>query len=171
MSGEIINSDPIGSLTKPARGEYMNFIEEFKGLSTVKKIGLIASITGILGFGISLVSSADTVKQTINGDKNTVIGENKGSITINYGDAQLEAQRYVLRNRSAGISLIVSEPDISAATDKSKHVCNALAGTPIKLTGKSADMSGVPMWKEVIIQKGECAGKKGWASTSVISFE
>lgn len=147
----------------------MKIINTFRGMSMVKKVGFIASIATILSFGLSLFSNADTVKQTINGDKNTVIGENKANITINYGDSSSNTKGYVLRNK--GVSLVLSEPSLDVVTDKSKHVCNAIAGTPITLTGRSADASGIPMWKEIIITSGECAGKKGWASLSVISYE
>ncbi|MBR8842397.1 hypothetical protein [Pseudoalteromonas sp. JC3] len=154
----------------------MGIFIEWSKMSMLKKVSVAASFATIVGTLIAgysaFVSSGEArVNQTINGEKNTVIGEVSGQLTINYNDTGSKSQNLVLRNRSTGVSLIISEPNIMAATDKSKHVCNAIAGTPVVLTGRVADMSGIPMWKEVSILKGDCAGKVGWASVSVLGYD
>ncbi|EGR0849890.1 hypothetical protein EW081_23160 [Vibrio vulnificus] len=153
----------------------MSFINEWREMSMTKKITLVASVATILGLCISFYSTfasskSTTVNQTINGNQNTTVGENSGTININVSDSASKEQRLVLRNSATGSSLVVSEPDVFAATDPSKHVCDAFAGTPVSLTGRTSNQNNMIM-HEVLILSGACKGKKGWASASVLSYE
>jgi len=79
--------------------------------------------------------------------------------------------RYVLRNRSTGSTLVVSVPNIEAVTDNAKHVCLAMAGTPITLMGETAKMFNIDMWQKIKITDGPCADKIGWVAVENISYE
>ncbi len=145
-------------------------------MSITKKISVAGSFATILGVAIAtysafVASSEQEINQVMNGDKNTVVGENSGHISINYNENSSNSKNLVLRNSTTGVSLVLSEPDITVVTDKTKHVCAVISGTPVSLTGKVSDINASPRWKEISILKGECAGKTGWVSASVLSFE
>jgi hypothetical protein len=141
---------------------------EFSTISP--KVAFVASIATILGFVVTFTSSGkETVKQIINGEKNTVIGENTGEITINYGASPSNTQTMVLRNERFGSALVLSEPSLDDIQNPKKQVCTASSNTPISLTGRKTKQ-GYLEWKEVTIMEGECKGKTGWASSNVIGY-
>lgn len=145
-----------------------------KRMSFVVKVGFWGSIASIVGLAITFLplTASSIEQQVVNGSKSTVIGENNGTINIGYGDSNQSAKKgHVLRNQQYGVALVVSKPDLNVITDKSYHICNAIAGTQIELTGRSLDMSGLSYWKEVAILSGECSGRVGWTTVSNISYE
>lgn len=138
----------------------------------MKKIGLWGSVASIIGLIVALTTNADSQTHNITGNQNAVIGNNSGSINVNYGQAQeaTSSNQLILNNHSSGISLVTSEPSISTVSDESKHICNAIAGTPIKLTGKVAN-EGYLQFKQVQIIAGECQGKVGWVSSHLVAYK
>ncbi|MEE2730549.1 MAG: hypothetical protein VYA55_06970 [Pseudomonadota bacterium] len=140
----------------------------------MKKLSLWGSIASIFGLFLAFMSiNATSVEQNVNGNQNNVIGENKGTININQGSNSPETKKeYVLRNPKAGSVLVISEPDpIAASTDSSRHVCMAMPGTVVSLTGEKANYAGIDMWRKVRITSGDCEGKIGWAALENISYE
>ncbi|EJG1207137.1 hypothetical protein CVA86_RS21745 [Vibrio parahaemolyticus] len=79
--------------------------------------------------------------------------------------------RYSLFNRSVGSTLVVSEPSIDSAFDKSKHVCTVAANTPIRKLAETANSPNGMQWQKVLITAGECKGKYGWVPFEVIETE
>lgn len=150
---------------------YMRFVQFHKGMNTLEKFSFWGSLSSIIGLAVAFTSTPaiSIEKQVVSGNSNTVVGENHGSININYGNSKSQ-KGYVVRNRSTGVTLMVSEPTIDAALDPSKHVCNIVAGTDISLTGKNSSDS-LPIFKEVKVLSGECSGRYGWVSTENISYE
>ena len=150
----------------------------YGGLSTVEKIGFWGSIASIVGLALVFMptSASSQVEQkpqaATYGSKSPAIGSNQGSVTINYGgDSVARDKAYVLRNSSGGATLVVNKPSLDAAQDPKAHVCMAVAGTPVELTGESAKMGNIDMWRKVRIVSGECANKSGWVAISNVSVE
>lgn len=145
----------------------------------VEKIGLWGSAASIVSLALYFYPSAaasqsePNVQVSTTGTQSPAIGTNQGNVTINYGSSAAPHEKgYVLRNRSAGASLVVSRPTLDAATAQNLQVCLAPAGTPISLyEGETAKMAGLDMWQRVKILSGQCANKVGWATTENISFE
>jgi len=131
-----------------------------------KKIGIAASVAGILGVVISFYSTfvvsneQPRINQTINGTKNTVIGKTSGSVIINY-NSELDQQSKLVLKRTLPVTSI---PNLFATIqDTSKHICkSAYGGTSVTLTGKEHNENGLHLWKQVKINNGECSGKIGW---------
>ncbi len=147
-------------------------------LSMYEKIGLWGSIASIIGLVVVFfspsVSSDTNNSQTIttSGNQSPAIGANNGEVIINYNNPENNNKKsYVLRNTKAGATLVVSAPSLDAAGDPAKHICMAPAGTPIDLTGKTAKMGVIDMWREVKITSGSCVNKIGWAALENISYE
>lgn len=139
----------------------------------MKHLTIWGSLASIIALGYSLSSIADSTTLTVNGSNNAVVGQNHGDININnYSskDARSESDGLILRNMQAGLSLVMSYPSIASATDKSKHVCSAVSGTPIQLTGRSHS-EGYLEFKEIKILKGECKEKTGWVNNRLIAFK
>ena len=136
------------------------------------KIGLWGSVASIVALVYSFPSTADQTTQNISGSHNTVVGENHGDININYGSPEKSASQnqLILNNSTAGSVLIRSETDMSTLTDNATHVCLAISGTPIQLTGKETSQ-GFMKYKEVKILAGECKGKIGWATHEVLAYK
>ncbi|MFL9867293.1 hypothetical protein PQR67_24220 [Paraburkholderia fungorum] len=145
----------------------------------IEKIGFWGSAASIVSLALyfypPVAASQDELKPQVStaGTQSPAIGTNQGNVTINYGSSATPHQKgYVLRNRSAGASLVVSRPTLDAATAPNLQVCLAPAGTPISLyEGETAKMAGLDMWQRVKILSGQCANKVGWATTENISFE
>jgi hypothetical protein len=147
----------------------------FKELSTVEKIGFLGSLASIVGLGLVFLPPSSSSQETYNspvtsGSQSPAIGSNQGSVTINYG-AESTEKRYVLRNPQAGAVLIIDKPSLDAVAEPNRHVCTAPAGTPIVLTGRSAKLGALDMWREVKIIGGECSERIGWAALENISIE
>ncbi|MNR25255.1 hypothetical protein D3C85_1423940 [compost metagenome] len=136
------------------------------------KIGLWGSVASIVALVYSLSSTADQTTQNVNGSHNTVVGENHGGININYGSSVNgnNPNQLILKNSAAGSVLIRSETDMSTLTDKTTHICLAISGTPIQLTGREKTQ-GVMEYKEVKVLAGQCEGKIGWAAHEVIAYK
>lgn len=150
----------------------MNIISEWTNMSNIKKVSFLSAVVTICGFFLSLYSEdASSLTQNINGSPKNVIGENNGTMIINQNEQIADSKGYVLRNSSVGVSLVLSEPDLMVLQDESKQVCNAISGTPISLTGRSVSSNNVPIWREVKIEAGDCSGKVGWVSSSLVSYE
>lgn len=144
----------------------------------MQKIGFWGSIASIVGLAIAFFpGQSESGNQTgrvaaTQGNQSPAIGENNGSVNINYNNSSSpQAKSYVLRNAKGGSVLVVSTPSIEAAMDKSKHVCMVVAGTPIILHGETAKMGGIDMWQKVQINGGACASKVGWVAIENISYE
>ncbi|WP_152035321.1 hypothetical protein [Paraburkholderia terricola] len=144
----------------------------------VEKIGLWGSAASIVSLAlyfyppVAASQNEPKVQVSTAGTESPAIGTNQGNVTINYGSSAAPHEKgYVLRNRSAGASLVVSRPTLDAATVPALQVCVAPAGTPISLYGETAKMAGLDMWQKVKILSGQCANKVGWATTENISFE
>lgn len=144
----------------------------------MEKIGFWGSIASIVGLALVFMPpSASSQGQqqpqtTTTGAKSPAIGSNQGNITINYGGESVGREKaYVLRNSGGGATLVVSKPSLDVAQDSKAHICMAPAGTPVELTGESARMEGVDMWRKVRIVGGECANKLGWVAISNLSLE
>ncbi|MRT57767.1 hypothetical protein GJV11_16750 [Enterobacteriaceae bacterium RIT693] len=153
-----------------------NFINEWRVASMTKKIGLIASICTILGlilsFYSSFVSSNEVnVNNNSQGAGGLIVGNNSGSVTINNNQQNSASTTLILRNPSGGVSGVVAEPNLSAATDPTKFVCRAITGTRVSLTGRTSEMNGIVMWKEISILDGDCSGKSGWVSISNLAYK
>lgn len=137
--------------------------------------GSIASIVSLaLYFFPSLASSQPerTVQAITSGSQSPAIGENQGSVTINYGAPSTPHEKsYVLRNKVSGATQLISRPSLDAAADPKNYICIVPAGTHITLTGESAKMSGIDMWRKVKIASGECANKSGWVAIDNVSLE
>jgi hypothetical protein len=162
----------------PAWSWISSFLIWHRRLSMLEKIGLWGSIASIVSLGLyflpPLTSSQSEAKAqaSTTGAQSPAIGANQGSVTINYGaPATPHEKAYVLRNGKSGATLVVSRPSLDAATEPKSHVCMAPAGTPITLTGETAKMGGIDMWRKVKITSGECANKVGWAAIENISIE
>jgi hypothetical protein len=144
----------------------------------MRKIALWGSIASIVSAAIAALTlySSPSASQAGNqtttyGNQSPAINEPKGDINIQYNNAAPAAKGHVLRNKTAGASLVVSEPNIDAGMDEKKRVCMAIAGTPITLLGETAKLQGIDMWRKVKIDNGDCAGKVGWAAIENISIE
>ncbi|EPV1122817.1 hypothetical protein ACV17F_000690 [Vibrio harveyi] len=153
----------------------MDFTNEWREMSLAKRISLIASCATVLGLFVSLYSTlassnSTTVNQSVNGSQNTIIGENSGTVHVNVGGNSSNERKLVLRNSETGSSLLLSEPDMLAVMDVTKHVCEVIAGTPVSLTGRKFNQNNMVM-HELFVLEGECQGQKGWASSSVLSYE
>lgn len=136
------------------------------------KVGFWGSVASIVALACSFSSTAGNTTQNINGSQNTVVGENHGDININYGSPQDNSSQgqFILNNSSAGSVLIRSETDMATITNQSTHVCLAISGTPVQLTGRETNQ-GFMQYKEVKILSGECKGKIGWAAHEVLSYK
>jgi hypothetical protein len=140
-----------------------------------KKIILWGSIASIVSAAIAAIalyapSATQAGNQaTTSAPQSPAVNVNTGNIIYNNSNSTGSAKRYVLRNSKAGVSLIVSEPIIDAATDTKKHVCMALAGTPVSVLDEKRESALV--WRRVKIENGDCTGKTGWAAAENISFE
>lgn len=150
----------------------------YGGLSLVEKIGLWGSLASIVGLVLVFMPPAASsqsepkAQATTSGEKSPAIGSNQGNVTINYGgDVTTREKAYVLRNAKGGAVLIINKPSLDAAGDPKSHVCVVPAGTPITLSGESAKMGYVDMWRKVKITSGECASKSGWTALENISVE
>lgn len=140
----------------------------------MEKLGVFGSLASIFGIVLYFITpqaiSEQNNNQAITGGSNSpAIGANSGSVTINYNNAH--SKSVVLRNPSAGATLLVSEPTIMAASQPSMHVCMVPAGTSIKLTGRKANQGPVDMWREVTVTEGDCVGKTGWVAIENVSYE
>lgn len=123
-----------------------------------KKITIAASIATIIGVIFSITSYAGKDNHnTINGD-----------INIQHQQAPKTGSTIVLDNKGSS-ALVTSEPSIKNIADTSTHVCLAHSGTPISVTGKKAS-HGPIQFRQVKILSGECKGRVGWASHSVIAY-
>lgn len=149
-----------------------------KGLSMVEKIGLWGSIASIVSLGLfffppSVSSQSEPKAQASTlGAQSPAIGSNQGSVIINYGAPTAPHEKsYVLRNGKSGVTLVISRPSLDAAVEPKNHVCMALAGTPVLLTGETAKLGGIDMWRKVKILSGECANKVGWTAIENVSLE
>lgn len=136
----------------------------------MKNIKIIGTLCSILGLAWAIISYATPINQTVNNNSGYIIGENNGGVNINYAPNSDQNDQLILKNPKYGVSLVISVPDLSVIQDKTKHVCSAIAGTPIELTGRVTEGNVLP-FKEVKIIKGECAGKIGWASPQNITFK
>ena len=139
----------------------------------MKKVSFWGSLASIVALAIAITTNAQTTTQNISGNQNTVIGTTNAPVTINYNqesEVAVTKTQLVLNNRDSGVSLVLSKPSISFVTDSSYYVCEALAGTPIELTGNTSS-EGFTSFKQVKILAGECQGKIGWASASVIKYK
>lgn len=162
----------------PAWSWTSSFFVWHKRLSMLEKIGLWGSIASIVSLGLyflpPLTSSQSEAKAqaTTTGAQSPAIGVIQGSANIIYGAPPSPREKsYVLRNGKSGATLVVSRPSLDAATEPNSHVCMAPAGTTITLTGETAKMGGIDMWRKVKIMSGECADKVGWAAIENISIE
>ncbi|EHH1219063.1 hypothetical protein J7H99_004803, partial [Vibrio parahaemolyticus] len=144
---------------------YVRFLKFHGRMNTMEKFGFWGSLSSIVGLAVAVISTpvASIEKQVVSGNNNTVVGENHGSINISYGDSKSQ-KSYVVRNRSAGVTLMVSEPNIDAVFEPRKHVCNIVAGMEVRLTGRNSPDS-LSIFKEVEVLSGDCAGKYGWVAT------
>lgn len=155
-----------------------NLLTWHKGLSMFEKIGLWGSIASIVSLGLYffplIASSQNEPKSQAStiGTQSPAIGSNQGSVTINYSaPPTLHEKSYVLRNGKTGVTLVVSKPSLDAAAEPKNHVCMAPAGTSIALTGETAKLGGIDMWRKVKILSGECVNKIGWTAIENISLE
>jgi hypothetical protein len=150
----------------------------YRRMSVMQKLSFWGSVASIIGLVLAFYpfhaqsGNEGGNRATTYGNQSPAIGENKGDININYNNAPIKpSKNYVLRNSKGGAVLIVSNPSTESATDQSKHVCLAVAGTPIVLLGETAKMYGIDMWQKIKITGGQCANKTGWAATENISYE
>lgn len=137
-----------------------------------KMLASVGAICSIAGLVYALSSYAGPENKTTHGEKSPIINTQKGDVNINYND-YYETQDHssiVLKNPQVGTSLLISEPNLSAIRDSSKHVCSVLSGTPVKLTGRSTPEGGLE-FKEVRVLVGECKGKIGWASPQNLAYK
>lgn len=155
-----------------------NLLSWHGGLSVLEKFSLWGSLASIVGLALAFMpptaSSQNELKPqaTTSGSKSPAIGSNQGNVTINYGDdTTSRVKAYVLRNAKGGASLVINKPSLDEAVNPSSHVCMAPAGTPIMLTGESAKMGNIDMWRKVKITSGECANKSGWVAIENVSIE
>jgi hypothetical protein len=155
-----------------------NLLTWHKGLSMIEEFGLWGSIASIVSLGLyffpplALSQSEPKVQASTVGSQSPAIGSNQGSVTINYGTPSATHEKgYVLRNGKSGATLVVSRPSLDAAAEPKSHVCMAPAGTPISLTGETAKLGGIDMWRKVKILSGECAAKVGWTDIENVSLE
>lgn len=155
-----------------------NIFTWHKELSMLEKFGFWGSMASIVSLALyffpPLASSQpeQAVQVTTSGAQSPAIGENKGNVTINYGAPSMPHEKtYVLRNKVNGATLLISRPSLDAATDPKNHVCMVPGGTPITLTGESAKMGGIDMWRKVKVVSGECANKSGWVAIENVSLE
>ncbi|MBW1931165.1 MAG: hypothetical protein JRH08_18990 [Deltaproteobacteria bacterium] len=136
--------------------------------------GSIASIIGLIIYFSPIQSRSGDYVQNLtitHGNQSPAIMENKGNININYNNQMpLTSKSYVLRNPGGGSVLVVSLPSIEAVTDQSKHICLAIAGTPISLLPETVKKNGIE-WRKIEIKEGLCAGKIGWVVTENVSYE
>ncbi len=149
-------------------------LKRYRGMSAMEKLGVFGSLASILGLVLYFVTpqaiSEQNNNQAITGSSNSpAIGTNSGSVTINYNNSHSKSA--VLRNPSAGATLLVNKPTIMAASQPTMHVCMVPAGTSIMLTGRQANQGPVDMWREVTVIEGDCAGKTGWVAIENVSYE
>lgn len=134
-----------------------------------KKITIAASIATIIGVIFSITSYAGKDNHnTINGNHNINADTINGDINIQHQQAPKTGSTIVLDNKGSS-ALVTSEPSIKNIADTSTHVCLAHSGTPISVTGKKAS-HGPIQFRQVKILSGECKGRVGWASHSVIAY-
>uniref|UniRef100_UPI001E3ED010 hypothetical protein n=1 Tax=Vibrio parahaemolyticus TaxID=670 RepID=UPI001E3ED010 len=104
-------------------------------------------------------------------DKYSGVGFTKEELDSIVNTTKFPTPKYRLFNGSVGSTLVVSEPSIDSAFDKSKHVCNVAANTPIKKLAETAESKNGMRWQKVLITAGECKGKIGWVVFEVIETE
>ena len=144
----------------------------YRRMDVKKKLTLWGSMASIVALAITLASAPGVSgNQSANGNQSPAIGENKGDIIYNNYSSAPKAKSYVLKNNKAGASLIVLAPTIAAATDKTQHVCLAIAGTPVTLTGETASLHNIEMWQKVVVTDGPCSGREGWVAVENVSYE
>lgn len=156
-----------------------NFSVWHKRLLMIEKIGLWGSVASVISLGLYFFPSqapaqTEPKSQVItSGEQSPAIGINQGSVTFNIGASSPQSKKsYVLRNGKGGATLVVSQPDLSAAMDPKRHVCMAIAGTSIAvIPGATAKMNGTDIWRKVQIMSGECTGSVGWVALENISYE
>jgi hypothetical protein len=71
-------------------------------------------------------------------------------------------------------TFLVDSPNanLSSQGASKQIVCNALAGTPVSFTGRTADSGPLKdYWQEVTINTGACAGKSGWVGSDSLSMK
>jgi hypothetical protein len=152
-------------------------LRSYKRMSLMQKLGFWGSVASIIGLAVTLFppqlqSAPQTAQVTTYGNQSPAIGETHGDVNINYNSAPAtSAKGYVLRNARGGAVLVVSMPSIEAAGDATKHVCMAVAGTPVTLLGEKAKMGTIEMWQKIQIDGGPCAAKVGWAAIENLSLE
>lgn len=128
----------------------------------------IATIIGTLFAGYSAFSSStETRSQFVNGSANTTIGSNSGNITITNTPGE-KAPQLVLKRPMP----LIAQPNMGNLLEPTKHICQLIAGTQVALTGKSAAMDiGNAEWKEISIITGECAGQRGWLTSTALTYQ
>jgi hypothetical protein len=133
--------------------------------------GAVASIVGIpLAFALYWATPSGAGGDTVNVNSS---GQ-RGGITANQVNvnASVKEKGWALRNVKYGATLVVDSPDIVGMNDPKRQVCLAPAGTPVMLTDRKADMSGIKdYWQEVMITAGNCANKMGWVERAQLSWE
>ena len=86
------------------------------------------------------------------------------ALTANADD--IKDRQLMIKNHTT----IVSEPDMMAGADNSKHICQAIQGTLIRPTGK-VDGKGYAQLEQVQIISGNCKGKVGWVMSSNTEYK
>ncbi|HFZ1933577.1 hypothetical protein I5N09_12205 [Serratia marcescens] len=67
---------------------------------------------------------------------------------------------------------LITQPNMDNLLEPTKHICQLIAGTLVTLTGKSAAMNiGNAEWKEIAIIIGECAGQRGWTTSTALTYQ
>ena len=87
------------------------------------------------------------------------------ALTANADD--IKGRQLMIKNHTT----IVSEPELMAVADKSKHICShAIEGTLLHPTGKVSSQ-GYLQFKQVQIIDGNCKGKIGWVNSEHTKLE
>jgi hypothetical protein len=75
-----------------------------------------------------------------------------------------QADQYVLKTGA----LIVAEPKLASASEKSKQVGFAVTGTSLQLLDQSPTVDGAMSWRRVRVLSGDMKSSEGWVSARLI---
>ena len=143
----------------------------------MERVTFCGSLASIAGLCLTFYSGSSVSQGTPNNSSSTLgshspaIAGPQGDVNISYGNSTPTEKTYVIRHPDGGAALIVSEPSIDSVMDPEKHICMAIAGTPIQLLDETSQLGGMVMWQKIEIVKGACTGKVGWSSVENISYE
>ena len=139
-----------------------------------KKLNFWGTVASIVGLPLALALYWATPTGAGGDTVNVNSSRQSGGITANQVNINgpVKEKGYVLRNVKYGATLVADSPDFAVVYDPKRHVCFAIAGTPVIPTGNAEDWAVIKdYWQEVTIIDGNCANKVGWVASENLHRE